>query len=85
MAVLHPVAFGAKRCRKNEVWLHSHLCEGFSGDWAMNKCHHMLSGKRFVWTTDCYVIKIILSYNGANPAILCLQMCLMCWDVDIVH
>jgi hypothetical protein len=84
-AVLHPVAFGAKRCHRNEVWLHSHLGEGFSGDWAMNKCHHMLFGKRFVWTTDCYAIKFILSYDDANPAILRLQMHLMCWDVDIVH
>ena len=84
-AVLHPVAFGARRCRGNEVRLHSHLGEGFSGDWAMNKCRHMLFGQRFVWTTDCYAIKFILSYDGANPAILRLQMRLMCWDVDIVH
>ena len=27
----------------------------------------------------------MLSYDGANPAILCLQMHLMCWDADIVH
>jgi hypothetical protein len=84
-SVLHPVAFCARRCRGNEVRLHSHLGEGFSGDWAMNKCRHMLFGQRFVWTTDCYAIKFILSYDGANPAILCLQMRLMCWDVDIVH
>ncbi len=84
-AVLHPVAFGARRCRRNEVRLYSHLGEGFSGDWAMNKCRHMLFGQRFVWMTDCYAIKFILSYDGANPAILCLQMRLMCWDVDIVH
>jgi hypothetical protein len=31
-AVLHPVAFGAGRCRGNEVRFHSHLVEGFSGD-----------------------------------------------------
>ncbi len=35
--------------------------------------------------TDCYVIRFILSYDGANHAILCLQMRLMCWDVNIVH
>jgi hypothetical protein len=85
MAVLHPVAFGARRCRGNEVRLHSHLGKGFSGDWAMNKCRHMLFGQRFVWTTDCYAIKFILSYDSANPAILRLQMHLMCWDIDIVH
>jgi hypothetical protein len=38
-----------------------------------------------VRTTDCYAIEFILSYKGANPAILNLQMRLMCWDVDIVH
>jgi hypothetical protein len=35
--------------------------------------------------TDCYAVKFILSYDGANQAILCLQMRLMGWDVDIVH
>ncbi len=76
-AVLYPVAFSARRCRGNEG-LHSHLGEGFSGDWAMNKCGHMLFGQHFVWSTDCYAIKFILSYDGANPAILHLQMHLMC-------
>jgi hypothetical protein len=70
MDVLYPVTFGARHCRGNKVQLHSHLGEGFYGDWAMNKCRHMFFGQRFVWTTDCYAIKFILSYNGANPAIL---------------
>jgi hypothetical protein len=64
-AVLHPVAFGARRCRGNKVRLHSHLGEGFSGDWAMNTCRHMLFGQQFVWTTDFYEIKFILSYDSA--------------------
>ncbi len=51
----------------------------------MNKCRHYLFGQRFVWVTDCYAIKFILSYDGANHAILRLQMRLMGWDVDIVH
>ncbi len=84
-AVLHPVAFGSQRCRGNEVRLHSHSGKGFSGDYAMNKCCHYLFGQRFVWVTDCYAIKFILSYDGANHAILCLQMRLMGWDADIVH
>jgi hypothetical protein len=45
----------------------------------------MLFGTQFVWVTNCYAIWFILSYEGANPAILCLQMQLMCWDMDIVH
>ncbi len=43
-AILHPVAFGARYCRGNEVQSHSHLGKGFSGDWAINKCRHMLFG-----------------------------------------
>jgi hypothetical protein len=61
------------------------LGEGFAGDYAINKCSHMLFGQRFVWVMDCYAIKFILSYEGGNSAILHLQMRLMCWDVDIVH
>ena len=30
-------------------------------------------------------VKFILSYEGKNPAILRLQMRLMCWDMDIEH
>ena len=84
-AVLKPVAFGSRRTRGNESHLHSHLGEGFAGDWAINKCRHLCFGQRFVWVTDCYAIKFILSYDGGNPAILRLQMRLMCWDMEIVH
>jgi hypothetical protein len=84
-AVLRPVAFGSRRCQGNEVRLHSHLGEGFAGNWAINKNCHYLFGTQFVWVTDCYAIRFILSYDGNNPAILCLQMRLMCWDVTIVH
>ncbi len=45
----------------------------------------MLFGQRFVWVTNCYAIKLILSYEGGKSAILRLQMRLMCWDVDTVH
>ncbi len=84
-AFLHPVVFGSRCCHGNEVHLHSHLGKGFSRDYAMNKCPHYLFGQQFVWVTNCYAIKFILSYDGANHAILCLQMCLMGWDVDLVH
>ncbi len=53
LAVLRPVAFGGRRCRSIEICLHSHLGEGFAGDWAINKNWHMLFGIRFVWVTDC--------------------------------
>ena len=84
-AVLRPVAFGGRRSRGNKIRLHSHLGECFAGDWAINKNRHMLFGQRFVWVTDCYAARFILSYDGNNPAVLRLQMRLMCWDVDIVH
>ena len=84
-ADLHPICFGARKCRGNKVWLHSHLGECFAGDYGINKVCHYVFGQRFVWVTNCYAAKFILSYDGGNPAILRLQMRLMCWDVDIVH
>ncbi len=84
-AVLRPVAFGSRRCRVNEVPLHSHLGKGFAGNWAINKNCHNLFGTRFVWAMDCYAVWFILSHDRNNPAILWLQMRLMCWDVTIVH
>ena len=84
-ATLQPICFGARKTRGNEVWLHSHLGKGFSGDYAIIKCRQYVFGQRFVRVTDCYAIKFILSYQGGNPAILRLQMRLMCWDVDIFH
>jgi hypothetical protein len=84
-AVLCPVAFGSRRCRGNEVRLHSHLGKGFAGNRAINKKCHYIFGTRFDWVTDCYPVRFILSYDRNNPAILWLQMRLMCWDVIIVH
>ena len=52
--MLHPVAFGGRCCRGNEICLHSHLDEGFAGNWAINKNCHYLFGTRFLWVTDCY-------------------------------
>ena len=83
--MVRPVAFGGRRCRGNEVRLHSHLGECFAGNWAINKNRHLLFGQRFAWVTDCYAACFILSYDGNNPAVLRLQMRLMCWDIDIVH
>jgi hypothetical protein len=82
---LHPICFGVHHTQGNEVRLHSHLGEGFSGDYAINKCQQYIFGQCFFLVTDCYAIKFILSYEGSNPAILHLQMHLMCWDVGIVH
>ena len=42
-------------------------------------------GMWFSWGTDWYGLKFILLYDGTNPVILCLQMRLMCWDMDIIH
>ena len=85
LLVLHPVAFASRKNRGYELKLHSHLGEGFAGDWAMNRCRHFVLGQRFTWFTDCYAIKFILSYDGPSPVLLRLQMRLSCWDMDIVH
>ncbi len=84
-AMLHPVAFGCRRTHGNKTRLHSHLGEGFAGNWSINKCRHMCFGQRFTWVTDCYTIKFILSYDGCNSTVLHLQMRFMCWDMDIEH
>jgi hypothetical protein len=61
------------------------LGEAFLGDYAINKCHHMAFAQRFVWVTNCYTLKFILSYDRQNPAILCLQMRFMYWEMVIEH
>jgi hypothetical protein len=70
LAVLHPVCFRAQKCRGNEVRLHSHLGKCFAGDYGINKNRHYVFGQRFVWVTDCYAAKFLLSYEGGNCAIL---------------
>eukprot|EP00956_Cyclotella_meneghiniana_P020963 scaffold37640_cov83-Cyclotella_meneghiniana.AAC.2 len=82
---LHPISFGCRRTRGNENRLHSHLGEGFAGDWAINKCRLYTWGRTFTWLTDCYALRFIMSYDGNNAAILRLQMRLMCWDMTIEH
>jgi hypothetical protein len=84
-ALLHPVAFDCCRTRGNEKRLHSHLGKSFAGDIAINKCRHVCFGQRFVWVTDCYALKFILSYDSRSPLILHLQMQFMCWDMIIEH
>jgi hypothetical protein len=51
----------------------------------MNKVRHICFRRRFVWVTDCYAVKFILTYDGSNPAVLHLQMHLMGWDVETVY
>ena len=84
-STLRPICFGAQKTRGNKVRLHSHLGKGFSGNYAIYKCRQYIFGQHFVWVNDCYAIKFILSHEGGNPAILPLQMRLMCWDANIVH
>jgi hypothetical protein len=43
-AILCTVCFGGRKTRGNKVRLHSHLGEIFAGNYAMNKCRHMLFG-----------------------------------------
>ncbi len=83
--LLHLVAFGCHRTRGNKKHLYSHLGEAFLGNCTINKCRCMVFGQRFVWVTDCYALKLILSYDGQNPEILHLQIRFMCWDMVIKH
>jgi hypothetical protein len=69
-ATLHLVAFVCQSTCGNKRRLHSHLGEAFSGNYAINKCCYMVFGQHFVWITDCFALKFILSYNRCNPAIL---------------
>ena len=46
--VLHPVAFGGRRARGSEKYLHLYLGEAFCGNYDMNKFHHMFWGCHFV-------------------------------------
>jgi hypothetical protein len=82
-ALLCPVAFGCCCTRGNKK--HLTFGEAFLGNYAINKCCCMAFGQRFVWVTDCYALKFILSYDGQNPGILHLQMRMMCWDMVIKH
>ncbi len=59
-ATLHLVAFGCRCKQSNKKRLHSHLGEAFTLDYAINKCHHMAFGQRFVCVTDCYALKFII-------------------------
>ena len=82
---LWPVAFGSWWTHGNKTWLHPHLGEGYAGNWAINKSRYLCWGMRFSWGTNCYDLEFVLSYNGTDPTFVCLQMCLVCWDMDIIH
>jgi hypothetical protein len=43
-AILHPVCFGARRTGGNEIRLHFHLCEGFSGSVVRTSLDNALCG-----------------------------------------
>jgi hypothetical protein len=47
-SILQSVCFGARWTRGNKVQLHSHLGEGFYGDYAINKCPQYIFGQCFV-------------------------------------
>ena len=82
---LRPIAFGSRRCKGYERRLHSHLGEGFAGDFGLQKCQHYLWGIRNSWITDSYAMRFILSYDGTNGPLCRLQMRLCMLHVDIYH
>ena len=79
------VVFSCRRTRGNKTRLYSHLGQNFSSDWAINKYRHLTWDSQFTWTTDCDGICFVLTYSGTNPAVLCLQLRMMYWDMNIEH
>ena len=75
--MLNSTGFGSRRARGREADLHSHFGESFSLDWAINHNRAKLWSVRFTAITDCYALRFILSYDGPNPVMVCLQMRLM--------
>ena len=51
---LRPIAFASRSARGYESKLHSHLGEGFAGDWAINKFQHRLKGQPFTWLLSLF-------------------------------
>ena len=82
---LRTTGFGSRKTRGRESTLHFHLGEGFCLDWAINCNRAKLYGSRLSAITDCYGLRFILTYHGPNPVILCLQMGLMIWAMDLYH
>lgn len=82
---LHPIAFGCCRSCSNKRLLHSYLGKAFAGNYGINKLPVYVWGARFTWGTDCFGVRFILTYDGSNPAVLRVQMRLMCSDMIIVH
>ena len=80
-----PIDYVRKRTKGYEKRLHSHLGEGFAGDWGLNKCKNFLWGIRNSWITDSYAMRFILSYDGTNGPLCRLQMWLCMLHVDIHH
>ena len=68
--LLRSTGLGSRMTRGREDKLHSHLGEGFCLDWAINHNRAKLWGCRFTAITDCYGLRFILTYDGANPVIL---------------
>jgi len=70
----HATGFGSPTTRGRESCLHSHLGEAFALDWAIHKNRAKLWGIRFTALTDCMALRFIMTYDGPNPVLLCLQM-----------
>ncbi len=67
-AALQPVTFGSRKCRGNKTRLHSHLGEGFSSNWAINKNRHML------FAHNSYGERIVTPYNSSSCTKMLIQL-----------
>ena len=83
--LLRTTAFGLRKTRGREQYLHLHLGKGFYLDCAINQNRAKPRGIQFTAITNCYGLRFILSYGGPNRVILRLQMRLMLLSMDLHH
>eukprot|EP00956_Cyclotella_meneghiniana_P013317 scaffold19184_cov46-Cyclotella_meneghiniana.AAC.7 len=82
---LRPICMGSRKNKGYETRLHSHIGEACALDWACGVNRLYTWGSRFTSISDCYSLKFIMTYEGNNPVVLCIQMHLSLWAMDIVH
>ena len=80
-AIVHSVCFGARRTLGNESRLHSHLSEGFSGDYDINKCRQYLFAQRFLGyrLLRCQIYLVLWRLEPCYPSIADAAYVLGCW------
>ena len=82
---LHPIGFSARKCAKNEKYLHSYYSEALGVNFAIQKWRPFLWGKEFTVITDCNALKWLHNYDGDNGAVKRLQFGILGYNFTIAH